>query len=1199
MCTERNIVIQVETSTRGVQIAANLLRNITGKVIFLAPTRRLYLKHLEILQKYVELIKDFLHDEYFLSRSIQEWAVVWEKYQVFLMTPQLLLVALQHGYLHLDEISLLVFSEFQLCVGNSAYARIIKQYYVESIMKPRILCYTTIPLKFANLGDILGILDVEKPAIESEQHSNGQKEIIVNYCNIKDKETIFSSDLSDILKDIASYAVNIPGPELISDIPEGTTHYEANECYELNDSILNIGDFSRRRLLKQIQKEMNGIKFVNATLGSLPAKLYGKSYLERLNGHESEHITIDYDPRQVSEKVDILIQLILDQVGSEVGQMKQCLILVDRSIVAHTLAELLSTIDSLKALVCGYAFGQHTLDKMQPPECRQFQVEENISSFCSGDLNILVCTNTIIEHIDFPPCDLIVAFDPLRTKSSKHRFRTLGNNPSSTLAVMIESELSNHQRKFLDNSKSPYESRPKRMKPENDFELLLSGFYDPCLNSRKGATLYPSGSVPLLNWFAILNEYIIEYELVWPSSTSTWSEIYQKLKNNWKAVCYDFQELEILDEVGKDGPTNGYLYSVVIDGLATVNGVFGSLRRTKRAAKSVASFFACKSLYENHLLNEHFIPKEISHEFPDSSSRFLVGDGNYESSMAAIEVVESWVPICFRPPFEIENLFLNIIVIDDREIGIITSGILSYESSSFDFGGSPGAFSVYCGRIPMNMDKRDYLAVLELQGYLWEAAFHEKVHANSGIEFSVGECIYLVVPTSNQIIEWNFILDGFKNQPSDSRSRFIEAVRLLPEIIQKLNVICRAQDTMNILNSKIIPISDILPAFYDVSAECGQSYERLEILGDSFLKFASTVYLMSSKPKYTVGNYTRSRSKIISNENLSTLCIDLGLSGMLEFCKFSIEEWRPPIVNAGYHALSICRKKLADFLEALIGAYYHSMGLDGAWAILEALGIVYAPKGKIEFVADVNLFLGEDDVEKLEKTLGYEFKDKNIIAACFSDSESNFEKLEFLGDAILDFCMLEYFYNKYPELQPGDLATLKSSSVNNEFLGFACVQLGIHEYLSPIFKDNDLERYVSERGDIYERDHEAPKVLADILEAIFGAIFVDSEEDFQLTCSKVLNLLGSLIDEYSTPDVIQRCPMRMLNESLQALGQNFQNSIEYQYSLLTSYEERGGSIFCSVYYQGNLISKAQGNTTKTSKRRAARSAAAYIQRQLI
>ena len=1196
---DRNILIQVETSTRGIQFAANLLRNITGKVIFLAPSRHLYLKHLEILQKYVELIKDFLLDEYFLSRSIQEWAAVWEKYQVFVMTPQLLLVALQHGYLHLDGISLLVFSEFQFCVGNSAYARIIKQYFVESVMKPRILCYTTIPLKLANLSDILGILDVELPVVESEQHLNGHKEILVNYHNIKGKEALVSSDLSDILKDIASYALNRPASKLISDIPDATMHYEANECCELNEAIRNAGDFSRKRLLKQVQKEMNGIKFVNATLGSLAAKLYGKSYLEKLNGHESEHVTIDYNPHQVSEKVDILIQLILDHVGSEVGQMKQCLILVDRSIVAHTLAELLSTLDCLKALMCGYAFGKHTLHKMQPQECRQVQVEENISSFFSGDLNILVCTNTIIEQIDFPTCDLIVAFDPLRTESSKYRFKTLAKDSSSILAVMIESELSKQRRKVFDTSKSPCDSRPKRVKPENDLELLLSGFYDPCLNSRKGATLYPLGSISLLNWFASLNEYIIEYELMWPSSTATWSEIYQKLKNNWKAVCDDFQELEILDDVGKDGPPNGYLYSVVIDGVAAVNGIFGSLRRSKRAAKSVASFFACKSLYDNHLLNEQFIPKEISHEFPDSSSKLLVGDRNCESSMAAIEVVESWVPMCFRPPFEIENLFLNIIVIDDREIGIITSGILSYESLSLDFGGNLGAYSIYCGRIPMDMDKSDYLAVVELQGYLWEAAFHEKVHTNSEIEFSVGECIYLVVPTSNHIIEWSLIKDGCKGQQSNSRSGLTEVVRLLPEIIQKLNVICRAQDTMNILNSKIISISDILPAFYDVSADCGQSYERLEILGDSFLKFASTVYLMSSKPTYTVGKYTRARSKIISNENLSTLCIDLGLSGMLEFRKFSIEEWRPPIVNAGYHALSICRKKLADFLEALIGAYYHSMGLDEAWVILEAFGIIYAPKKSIEIVADVNLFLSEDDIRKLENTLGYEFKDKNILAACFSDSESNFEKLEFLGDAILDFCMLEYFYNKYPELQPGDLATLKSSSVNNEFLGFACVQLGIHEYLPPIFKDNDLVRYVSERGDMYERDHEAPKVLADILEAIFGAIFIDSEEGFQLTCSKVLNLLGPLIDEYSTPDVIQRCPMRMLNEYLQALGQNFQNSIEYQYSNLTSYKERGGSIFCSIYYQGNLISKAQGNSTKTSKRRAARLAGTYIQRQFM
>lgn len=112
------------------------------------------------------------------------------------------------------------------------------------------------------------------------------------------------------------------------------------------------------------------------------------------------------------------------------------------------------------------------------------------------------------------------------------------------------------------------------------------------------------------------------------------------------------------------------------------------------------------------------------------------------------------------------------------------------------------------------------------------------------------------------------------------------------------------------------------------------------------------------------------------------------------------------------------------------------------------------------------------------KVVDYEFKDKSLLEKAFthsSYSENNYERLEFLGDSILDFIVGEYFY-KQCDQNEGKLTVLRSQYVSES-------------YLSTLFDKLKLKKHIklgkSWQGEITKA------VKADIIEAIIGAIYLD------------------------------------------------------------------------------------------------------------
>lgn len=128
----------------------------------------------------------------------------------------------------------------------------------------------------------------------------------------------------------------------------------------------------------------------------------------------------------------------------------------------------------------------------------------------------------------------------------------------------------------------------------------------------------------------------------------------------------------------------------------------------------------------------------------------------------------------------------------------------------------------------------------------------------------------------------------------------------------------------------------------------------------------------------------------------------------------------------------------------------------------------------------------EKSLELLEEKLGYRFNSKSLLLTAithrsFSPSTrvNEQQRLEFLGDAILNFCVSSAIYEKFPEWDEGKMSLCRGSIVRNEYLGKVAKRLAIGEHI------------ILGKGEEVDGGREKTSILGDTLEAIIGAIYLD------------------------------------------------------------------------------------------------------------
>ena len=158
----------------------------------------------------------------------------------------------------------------------------------------------------------------------------------------------------------------------------------------------------------------------------------------------------------------------------------------------------------------------------------------------------------------------------------------------------------------------------------------------------------------------------------------------------------------------------------------------------------------------------------------------------------------------------------------------------------------------------------------------------------------------------------------------------------------------------------------------------------------------------------------------------------------------------------------------------------------------------------------------------LRKSLNYEFADGRLLEQALthrSASGENNERLEFLGDAVLDFVISEVVFSTHPSASEGDLSRLRSSLVKDTSLAGLATDLGLGDFL------------ILGSGERKTGGHRRESILADALEAIFGAVYLDS--GFEAARDVIEKVFGERLSKF--PDVGElRDPKTRLQEWLQA-----------------------------------------------------------------
>jgi ribonuclease-3 len=162
------------------------------------------------------------------------------------------------------------------------------------------------------------------------------------------------------------------------------------------------------------------------------------------------------------------------------------------------------------------------------------------------------------------------------------------------------------------------------------------------------------------------------------------------------------------------------------------------------------------------------------------------------------------------------------------------------------------------------------------------------------------------------------------------------------------------------------------------------------------------------------------------------------------------------------------------------------------------------------------------DYRPLQRKLGYSFAQASLLQQALthrSHSVAHNERIEFLGDSVLNCCIAHQLYQRFGELKEGELSRLRANLVRQATLAELARHLELGTYLR------------LGEGELKSGGYRRPSILADGLEALFGAVFLDG--GFVAAQGVILGLYASMLERLD-PQILGKDPKTLLQELLQA-----------------------------------------------------------------
>ena len=222
-------------------------------------------------------------------------------------------------------------------------------------------------------------------------------------------------------------------------------------------------------------------------------------------------------------------------------------------------------------------------------------------------------------------------------------------------------------------------------------------------------------------------------------------------------------------------------------------------------------------------------------------------------------------------------------------------------------------------------------------------------------------------------------------------------------------------------------------------------------------------------------------------------------------------------------------------------------------------------------------------LEALAKKIGYQFSNLTLLETAMRHSswtaenegfESN-ERLEFLGDALIGFVIGDVMYRRYPDFDEGKLTDLRKIVVNATALSRVATKLNLGDHV------------LLGRGEQASGGREKTSILANALEAVFGAVYLDS--DPQRAYNFVAGLLTESIDE-------AQAALKQLDakSQLQELAARLERPMP-DYRVSDTGPDHAKMFFAEVFLGDELLGSGSGRSKKVAEEQAAQQACAALQ----
>jgi dsRNA-specific ribonuclease len=428
----------------------------------------------------------------------------------------------------------------------------------------------------------------------------------------------------------------------------------------------------------------------------------------------------------------------------------------------------------------------------------------------------------------------------------------------------------------------------------------------------------------------------------------------------------------------------------------------------------------------------------------------------------------------------------------------------------------------------------------------------------------------------------------------------------------------------------------VVEALSTPSADDTTNYQRLEHIGDTVLKFLTVTHLFASHQNWHEGYLSQAKEAIVSNNRLTRAAIQSTLDRYILSTPFAARKWTPAYIEAPSGSKPVrerllSSKVLADVIEALIGAAYVDGGLQRAAECVQVV-LPEVNHHKVQDILRGDRLLDnsgvyqQDHFADLQRLLDHQFNSLNLLVEAITHpsltvdlSTASYQRLEFLGDAVLDMVVMQRLSRQIPTLSHHRMHHIKSALNNINFQAFLCMEMSLEEEISDVesdivaagptivqrvrsrplcdflrYQSNEmvrahsayLERYQEladkirdaiEHGKSYPWSLltrlEAPKYLSDLVESIFGAVLVDSHGSLA-KCEKLADKIGlmSYLNRVLRDDIDLVHPKTRLSELANGIGK-----VQYH---VTKMESPVEEFRCVIAVGDRSFKEAVGGTSR-------------------